>query len=122
MPFNRTLGIRVASRHRDGVTIELPIRPEFMNKAGVLHGGVSATLVDAAVGIAIGHHFGGSRPATTVELKINYFLPVSGSKVVARSHLIRIGGTVVVGRVDVFDDRKRLAGAALVTYMLLPVK
>jgi uncharacterized protein (TIGR00369 family) len=121
MPFNRTLGIRVARRHRDGVTLELPLRPDLMNKAGVLHGGVTATLADAAVGIAIGDRFAGTRPTTTVELKINYFLPVTGTKLVARSRLIRVGGTIVVGSVDLFDDRRRLAGAALVTYMLLPL-
>ncbi|MGH9672566.1 MAG: PaaI family thioesterase [Bryobacteraceae bacterium] len=119
MPFNQALGIHVARRHRDGVTLEIPLRPDLMNKAGVLHGGVTATLADAAVGIAISDHFSGTRPVTTVELKVNYFLPVTGSKVVARSRLLRIGKTIVVGQVEVFDDRRRLAGAALVTYMFL---
>jgi len=120
MPFNQALGIHVARRHRDGVTLEIPLRPDLMNKAGVLHGGVTATLADAAVGIAIGDHFSGTRTVTTVELKVNYFLPVAGAKVVARSRLLRIGKTIVVGQVEIFDDRRRRAGAALVTYMFLP--
>ncbi len=121
MPFNQLLGIRLVRKHRDGVTIECPLRRELTNKAGVLHGGVTASLADAAVGIAIWNHFHGSRGGTTVEMKINYFLPVNGSKIVARSHLIRVGRTLCVGRVDLFDSRRRLAGAALVTYMLRPV-
>ena len=121
MRFNRLLGIRVTRRHRDGVTIECSVRDEFRNLAGVLHGGVSATLVDAAVGIAISNHFRGTRQATTVELKLNYFLPIEEGHVTARSRLIRVGSTLVVGRVDLYDMKKRLAGAALVTYMLLPV-
>jgi uncharacterized protein (TIGR00369 family) len=121
MPFNRLLGIRATRRHSDGVTIECVLRDDLRNLAGVLHGGVTATLADAAVGIAISNHFHGTRKATTVELKVNYFLPIEDGKVRARSHLIRIGSTLVVGRVDVFDARKRLAGVALVTYMLLPV-
>jgi len=81
---------------------------------------VTATLADAAVGIAIGHHYGGRREATTVELKVNYFLPVTGGKLTARARLIHTGNTLCVGRVDLLDENRRLAGAALVTYMLLP--
>ena len=120
MPFNNLLGMRVARTHRDGVTIECSLRDDLRNLAGVLHGGVTATLADAAVGIALHHHFKGLRPSTTVELKINYFRPIDSGKVIARARLIRIGSSICVGRVDIFDSKKRLAGAALVTYMLLP--
>ena len=37
----------------------------------------------------------------------------------ARSHLLRMGSTLCIGRVDVFNDAKGLVGAALVTYLLL---
>ena len=120
MPFNQSLGIRVVRKHDDGVTIQCLVRGNLRNSAGVLHGGVTATLADAAVGIAIFNHFGGARQATTVEMKINYFLPVKSGKVTARAHLLRVGSTLCVGRADLFDAKKRLAGAALVTYMLLP--
>ncbi len=122
MRFNRLLGIRVTQRHRDGVTIACAVRDELRNLAGVLHGGVTATLADAAVGIAISNRFHGTRAGTTVEMKVNYFLPIENGHVSARSRLIRIGSTLVVGRVDLFDGKKRLAGAALVTYMFLPTK
>src|SRR6059058_619539 len=86
MPFNQLLGIRVARLHGDGVTIECKVRDELLNLAGVLHGGVTATMVDAAVGIALSRHFRGVRPATTVELKINYLRPVVEGKATARAH------------------------------------
>jgi uncharacterized protein (TIGR00369 family) len=120
MPFNASLGMRVMRRHKDGVTIECPFLDHMRNSAGVLHGGVTATMADAAVGIAIANHFGGSRNCTTVELKINYFRPIAHGKVVARSRLLRIGSTLVVGSVDLHDANGKLAGSALVTYMLLP--
>lgn len=119
MPFNASLGIRVVRLHRDGITIECPLREDLMNGVGVLHGGVTATMADVAVGIALNRHFGGVRPLTTVEMKVNFFRPVSGSKIVARSHLVRMGSTLCVGQVDLFDSDKKLVGAALVTYMLL---
>jgi uncharacterized protein (TIGR00369 family) len=59
------------------------------------------------------------RQCTTVELKISYLRPVTGRKVTARSHLLRIGKTLCIGQVDVFDQEKKLAAVAIVTYMLL---
>jgi acyl-CoA thioesterase len=117
MDFNQLLGLRLIRKFEDGILISLPLRREFMNLSGVLHGGVTATLADAAMGMAIVKVLG--RRCTTVEMKINYFLPVTGKRVTARSRFLRQGKTLVVGSVEIYDDRRRLAGAALITYMLL---
>ena len=119
MPFNKLIGIKVVKRHSDGVTIECKMRDDHRNIAGVMHGGVAATLADAAVGISLASHFEGRRPCTTTDLKINYLRPVKEGKMVARAHLVRIGKKLCVGRVDMFDAQRKLAAVAIVTYMLL---
>jgi uncharacterized protein (TIGR00369 family) len=119
IPFNRLLGMRVSRTHRDGVTIECKIVARLLNKARVLHGGVSAALADAAVGIALHRYFGDHRPITTVEMKINYFRPVKQGRIFARSRLLRVGSTLCIGRVDLADGQSRAIGTALVTYMIL---
>lgn len=114
--FNLYVGIRLVRAYTDGVVVHCRVRKELLNFAGVLHGGVTATLADVAVGQALirrGH------PSTTVELKINYLRPITGRTVKARSHILRIGKTLCTGRVDIFDDQNNLAAVALVTYMLL---
>jgi uncharacterized protein (TIGR00369 family) len=118
-PFNQLVGIRQVRIHKDGVTIDCKLRPELLNASGILHGGVTATLADAAVGIAITQRVGRAGAATTVEMKLNYLRPVSGRKITARARLLRMGSTLCVGRVDMFDDAKELVSTALVTYMLL---
>lgn len=120
MPFNALVGIKLARVHRDGVTIECAVRPDHMNSAGVVHGGVTATLVDAAVGISLSRELGGARPITTVELKINYLKAVADGKIYARAHLLRVGSLICVGEVRLTDSRRNLIGAAMVTYMILP--
>jgi uncharacterized protein (TIGR00369 family) len=119
MAFNKLLGIRLMRIHSDGVTIQCAMRDDLKNIAGMLHGGVAATLADAAVGIAIASHFGGRRPCTTTDLKINYLRPIAHGKLIARSHLVRIGKKLCVGRVDMTDNERKLAAVAIVTYMLL---
>jgi uncharacterized protein (TIGR00369 family) len=117
--FNRLLGMKVTRVHKDGVTVECAMRDDLMNAAHALHGGVFATLADASVGISLHRHLGGTRAITTVELKINYFRPVTQGRIFARCRLVRIGSQICVGAVELSDDRKRQVGAALVTYMLL---
>lgn len=118
IPFAMLLGMRLARLHRDGITLECTINDKLLNSAGALHGGVSAALADAAVGVAIHRHLGDHRPITTVEMKINYFRPVTEGRVFARSRLLRVGSTLCTGRVDITDAQKRVAGTAIVTYML----
>jgi uncharacterized protein (TIGR00369 family) len=119
MPFNKLIGIRVLRIHSDGVTLQCAMREELKNVAGMMHGGVAATLADAAVGIALASHFGGRRPCTTTDLKINYLRPIAHGKLTARSRLVRIGKKLCVGRVDMTDAQKKLAAVAIVTYLLL---
>jgi uncharacterized protein (TIGR00369 family) len=119
MPFNKLVGIRVLRRHSDGVTIVCPMSDRLRNSAGVMHGGVMATLADVAVGVGLANHFGGRRSITTTEMKINFLRPVQEGKLVARSHLLRIGKRLCVARVDMFDADRKLAAVAIVTYMLL---
>ena len=101
-PFNTLLGMRLHRVHRDGITIDCTLRNDLRINAGVAHGGI-----------------GGGRRITTVELKINYFLPLTEGHIFARSHLLRIGPTLCVGNVDLTDEHGRAIGTAIVTYMFI---
>lgn len=46
--------------------MHLQIRDEHLNQGGVVHGGVTMTLADNAMGVAA-WHAGGERPASTIE-------------------------------------------------------
>ena len=119
IPFNALLGLRLLRLHADGVTIGCTVRDELRNAAGVLHGGVSATLADVSVGTALTRYLGRPRGATTVEMKVNYLRPIADGKVTARAHLVRVGKNLCTARVDVFNGSKQPAAVALVTYMIL---
>ncbi|MBX9602559.1 MAG: PaaI family thioesterase [Bryobacteraceae bacterium] len=122
-PFEDSLGLEVTEKHEDGVTIEVPIRPDLLNGQGVMHGGVIASIADEAAWQALEHHYGrGKYQSTTTELKVNYLRPLSGEKVIARAVVVRAGKTLCVSRVDLFDTEGRLGGLAVVTYMLLGEK
>lgn len=118
MPFNELVGIRLSRVHKDGVTISCKLRPQLLNGHGVLHGGVTATIADAALGIAITMRLG-RIAATTAEMKLNYLRPVKDGTVTARAYIIKMGSTLCIGRVDLFNGAREQIGAALITYVLI---
>jgi uncharacterized protein (TIGR00369 family) len=119
MAFNHFMGMRVTEVFDDGLTIECDVTPHHFNGDGVVHGGVTATLADSAMGVALVRHFGGKIRAATVEMKINYFRPILGTKISARCKLVRMGSKICVGTVDIYDDAANHAGLALLTYMII---
>jgi uncharacterized protein (TIGR00369 family) len=122
MAFENSLALRVVRKHRDGVTVDFPLREEFLNGNGVLHGGVIAAIADEAAWHGLVHAHQGHREMTTTELKVNYLRPMAGKKVVARVYVLRAGKKLSVTRVDLLDSQRRLSAIAIVTYMLLPPK
>ncbi len=122
MAFEDSIRVEVIRKHRDGVTVACPLSDKLMNSAGVLHGGVIATIADEAAWHALIHAYKAKRPMTTTELKVNYLRPVAGKKITARVYVLRAGKTLGVTRVDLFDSQKRLCAVGLVTYMLLDTR
>jgi len=119
MAFEHTLSVRLTRKHRDGVTVECPLKPEFLNSGGVLHGGAIASIADEAAWYALNHAYEAKRRMTTTELKVNYLRPIVGKKVVARAYIVRAGKKLAVTWIDLFDAQKRLSAVSIVTYMLL---
>lgn len=67
-------------------------QPWMSNPMGVLHGGLSAAMVDTAMGITCGCQRG--QPTPTISMTLNYARPVPlNAAVYIHTRLIRCGGT-----------------------------
>lgn len=51
-PFGRSLGFAVTEWADGHVRLEMEVKPEHLNRSGVLHGGIVSTLIDTACGYA----------------------------------------------------------------------
>lgn len=115
--FPKMLGFELDSIEPGRARMGVSVRKELLQLQGVMHGGAIASLIDTAVAFAI---VGGSQPGdrfTTVELKINYLLPIREGRVTAEARLIRDGRRIIVAECDVHDSTGQLAAKALVTYI-----
>jgi len=118
MPFNHHLGLKVTRMYKDGLTLECELRPEMANGHGTLHGGVTATLIDAAVGMGIIARAGG-RLAGTVDLHVNFIRPGVDGSFRCRSRILKAGKTLAFGEAVVRDRQGHVVATGAATYIYL---
>jgi len=122
VPFAKLLGIKLDSVEPGDATLSLQIRDDFKQNAGVVHGGVIASLIDSATAFAIIPLLNADERTTTVDLTISYLRPLTAGSMVARAKVLRAGKRLIVVSAELFDDGRTLAATALSTYMRLPPK
>jgi len=114
-PFNKIMGIKITKVHRGSIELELETIPDFANGSGNVHGGVTATLCDSAMGFAAMTL--GVSPVT-VEMKLNYLLPGHiGDKLIAKGKVIREGKTLIIVDCEIYS-REKLIAKGLGTYIV----
>ncbi len=118
MIFDRHLGLET-KRTDSGSEVRLEVKEQTHNRGGIVHGGVICTLVDQAIGAAVGYALGKGRRAVTVELKVNFLAAVSDGTLIAKGHLIREGKHLMVGEAEVLDMQGRLIAKGLGTWMII---
>ncbi|WP_374017338.1 PaaI family thioesterase [Paenibacillus thiaminolyticus] len=111
--FNDLLGIEIVQLQRDGCVLQLLIRPDLHNSLeGVVHGGVTNTLADAAMGHAAAPPVDGVQQCVTVESKINYLSPAIGELLVAEARVLKRGRNLIVTDARITCDGKLVAVAS----------
>ena len=100
------------------------MRDELRNAPGApVHGGVYATLVDAAVGCAlatVNRESAGGVGQSTLDLNVTYLARARGDAVFAEGVLLRHGRSVAFGDVKVTDTDGTLVAVGRATYLILP--
>ena len=133
IPFNVFLGMEVREATTAGVSLYLPMRPELVGNVhyGILHGGVTAAVLDVAGGLAASIHtierLADSEPELlkrrlrkvgTIDLRVDYLRPGVGEWFSATGEVVRQGNKVSVTRMLLASDRGREIALGTATYMV----
>lgn len=117
--FNDWLGLAVETFGDGEVVLSVECETFKQNPGGVLHGGVTATLVDVAGGMAIGSTFEEHEPMATTNLDVNYLRPVTDTAY-ATAEVVRVGSANAVAHVEVEstapDGERKQVAIGTVTY------
>jgi uncharacterized protein (TIGR00369 family) len=119
LPFARLLGIEVQDLQRGWATLAIDLRHELLQNHGIVHGGVTASLIDTASAFAILTMLEPDQSTTTVDLTIHYLRPLNQGRITASARVLRAGRRVIVASVEVLDPDEKLAATAITTYLRL---
>lgn len=100
-PFSRFIGAQITHFGAGEAELVLDVRPEHLQGAGFVHGGVLSYLADNALTFAGGTALGPL--VLTAEFKINYVRPAGPGRLRARAAILYAGKRQAVCRCDVFN-------------------
>lgn len=117
-PFRDLLGIEVEPGPEPGVSrvVIRTIEDKLRQKRGFVHGGVYATIIDAALGEAVHASLGEGGSAVTIELNMNLMRAVADGGLAAYGRVIHSTGSLVVATANVHDDDGRLVASGRGTF------
>lgn len=120
--FNDWVGLRVEEYGEGEIVLAVDYEEFKRNPGDVMHGGVTATLIDVAGGVAIGSTFEDrdDQPfMATTNLDINYLRPITDTAY-ATAAVVRVGSSAAIAQVDVEstapDGERKQVAIGTVTY------
>ncbi len=114
--FNGLVGFTVDRLYEGGAVMSFEVEEHHRQVQNVVHGGVIAALADTAAALAAYTAVLPGTELVTVELKINYLLPVAEGRIEAEGKVLRAGRNFVVAECDVRNAECALAAKALMTF------
>lgn len=112
--FNEVVGFRISHWQEHEVELTLELEAKHLNRSNILHGGVSATLLDVACGLAgcYCNVEGNVRRAVTLGLFTNFVASATSGKVVAKARVQSGGFKIFFSRAELFDEKNNLLAMA----------
>jgi uncharacterized protein (TIGR00369 family) len=133
IPFNKLLGIEVASLSFEDVSIKLPFRDELVGNyiRGSLHGGVVSAVLDLTGGLvaflsALKRAHGKTPQEKmerlarvgTIDLRADYLRPGVGAYFLCSAYVLRAGSKVAVTRMELVNDEATVIAVGTGAYLV----
>ena len=111
LPFFRLIGLEVVDMQPGRSVLTIRHRADLAQPVGILHGGVTAALVDTGIAYAVLARdeirplveAGGS--VVAIDLRIKYFRPVANGRLTCVSTVTRMGRRIIHGESTVTNEQ-----------------
>ena len=120
LPFSKLIGMELVDVRPDEAVISVGMRDELRQPSGVLHGGVTATLIDTAMAFAVRTRLGMNEATATIDLTVHYLRPHTSGIIVCTARVLRAGKRIFTVTADVVNEDGNLIATGLSTYTRVP--
>lgn len=132
-PFNQVLGMEIMWVKDDSLCVRFPMREDLIGNSfrGLLHGGVTASILDVVGGMASFFNLRSKmkgqslekaaerfRKFGTIDLRIDYLRPGKGKAFEGTAVILRSGSKIAVARMELHNDEGRLIAVGTGSYMI----
>jgi uncharacterized protein (TIGR00369 family) len=123
--FVRSLGVELVSFGKGWCETKVNVSPVLQQQHGFIHAGVLMTIADHTCGGAAASTVPADKDVITVENKISFLRPASGSVLFCRAEVLRAGQSLIFVEAEVTAERKdgrALVAKASSTLAVIPRK
>jgi len=122
-PYFELLSMKIVDVGPGYSVLEIDLGQKHLQPFGFVHGGVFASIVDAAAFWAVFYKIEDQNTgATTVDLKLNYLAPAVCGKLIAKGRQIKLGKTLGYAEAEVVAESGKILAHGTSTLILLPGK
>jgi acyl-coenzyme A thioesterase PaaI-like protein len=112
----------IGLRWDDPQTVRLQIRPELINRGGLLSGAVTYAMIDYCMGSTLWAQTTPEERIATIGISVNYIQTAVEGEVVCRSELDRRNRTIGILKSTVHAQDGRLLVTAIGSYSIFPAR
>ncbi len=119
MHMGKLLGIEIKEIGETHLTATMPINEKTIQPFGILHGGATCVLAESIGSMASIAAIGGGKKVVGLNLSANYVRPASGVEVTAICVPVKIGKSIHIWRIEVYNELEKLIADIQFTTMIL---
>lgn len=118
-PLFAYLGATLESVNLHEVRLRLPVSNRLLQGAGVVAGGILATMADEAMAHAVMANLEKDKKTATIEMNMRYLRSVKEGDLIAIGRIARLGRTIITTEGEVRDGEDRLLALAGASFIIL---
>ena len=118
-PFLDQFSVTLTKIAPGEVTCSMPVRPEYLQGAKIMQGGMIVALADEAIAHAMMTMLEPDEGLTTIELKSNFLAGVDKAELRAKATVSKKGRSLMIGERHVTDEKGQNMCRVSATFMLL---
>ncbi len=103
----------------DELLMTIPLHPILHNSVEIVHGGLSATLADTAMGTLVNERILDTQVAVTSEIKMNYTAPGVGNFLTCSASILHLGSKTSVTEAKIYNDEGVLVAVATGSFFII---
>ena len=115
-PVAQMVGMELVDISPGEAIISCEMRDQLKQPHGILHGGITATLIDTAMAFAVITELAEGERASTIDLTIHYLRPHTEGTVTCTAKVVRAGKRIFTLSAEAVNEKGKLIATAISTY------